>query len=417
MFLSKDEERMFDGAYGTGVEKAMKLLVKYGEAFDAERMVNVTSVHNMPLEPYKLLLEMTEGAKPNPNVLTTIHAFMSAFDPTCWKEMGISESFAEKELDLFNKRLEIYKKMQWLQIFTCVPFLVGNLPKKGDICSWIGSGLQIFCNSLLGARTNREGSTSTLASAITGKTPLTGLLETQNRYGQILVEPKGLDFKNFSNEDFGAFGYYIGALARNQNVVINGMPNLSVEQCKFLFTPQPVSGAVGLCHVVGVTPEAPIVDQAFGDNIPEERITVDKKCIEEAWEAYSTARSDKVDLVIFGCPHCSISEIRNIAVLLGNTKTARDTRLWLATADQIKLLATRMGYTGIIENAGGVFSSSCMASIPEAPFPDDIEVIATNSIKAAHYITRLTKGKIDVLYGTMKDCVASAISGKWVHLK
>lgn len=122
-------------------------------------------------------------------------------------------------------------------------------------------------------------------------------------------------------------------------------------------------------------------------------------------------------MVIFGCPHCSISEIRNIAALLGNKKTARDTRLWLATADQIKLLATRMGYTDIIENAGGVFSSSCMASIPEAPFPDDIEVIATNSIKAAHYITRLTKGKIDVLYGTMKDCVTSAISGKWVHLK
>lgn len=415
MFLNKEEEHMFDGEYGSGVEKAMKILVKFGDAFDAERMVNVTSVHNMPLEPYKLLFEMTEGAQPNFNALTTIHTFMSAFDPRCWKEMGIPKTFAEKELEIFNKRFGIYKKMQWLQTFTCVPYLVGNLPKKGDICSWIGSGLQIFCNSLLGARTNREGTTNTLASAITGKTPLTGLLETQNRYGEILVEPTGLDFKNFSNEDFGAFGYHIGALARNQNVVINGMPNLSTEQCKFLFTPQPVSGAVGLCHVVGVTPEAPTVDQALGNNIPEEKITVDKKCIEEAWETYSTARSDNVDLVIFGCPHCSISEIRVITTLLQSNKTAKDTRLWLATADQMKLLATRMGYTDIIENAGGVFSSSCMASIPEAPFPDDIEVIATNSIKAAHYITRLTKGKIDVLYGTMKDCVASAIRGKWVH--
>jgi predicted aconitase len=416
MFLTKEEERMFSGEYGPGVEKAIRLLVKFGEAFNAERLVKVTSAHTLPIEPYDFLLEITEAAKPR--VFTTTHALMSAFDPLSWREMGIPEEFAEEEVKLFERRLEIYRKMGFLQTFTCLPFLVGNFLKKGDIVSLIGSGVQIFANSIIGARTTRGGTTSVLASAITGRTPYMGLLRSENRCGEISVELDNLDLRNFTNEDFGALGYYIGGIAGDRNVVIKGMPKSpSLEQCKSLLTPLPVSGAVGLCHIVGVTPEAETLDQAFGGGEPEERFTVGKEEVESVWESVGTADGGRVDLVVLGCPHCTITEIAKIASLLERRKINEGVRLWIGTAEQIYTLAKRMGYAETIEKAGGVFSRSCMAGIPDVHFPEGVTVVATNSIKSAHYLQRLTKGKIGVLYGTLGDCINAAISGEWMRGK
>jgi hypothetical protein len=74
-------------------------------------------------------------------------------------------------------------------------------------------------------------------------------------------------------------------------------------------------------------------------------------------------------------------------------------------------LAEKMGYVQIVEKAGGVIASSCMATVPDAPIPDGVKKIATNSFKAAHYITRLTKGKVSVSIQDIPSCI-QAITGK-----
>ena len=94
--------------------------------------------------------------------------------------------------------------------------LVGNLPRRGDFISWIGSCAQLFVNSLLGARTNRDGAVVNLAAAITGRAPYRGLFLDGNRHGQVLVELEGIDPQGITYTDLSAIGYYVGSQARTE---------------------------------------------------------------------------------------------------------------------------------------------------------------------------------------------------------
>jgi len=411
MYLTKEEAAMASGKQGPGIKRCMDILIKLGEAFGAERMVKVSSAHTMPKEPPELLGEMTEGVE-RAATFTTLHSLMSSFDPKCWQQMGIPEDFAERELSDLRQRMDIYRRVGFYQTFTCLPMLVGNLPRFGDYVSWIGSGAQLLVNSLIGARTNRDGTVVNLASAITGKTPYMGLLLDENRYAQVVVELNGLNPHRLTHGDFGAIGYYVGAKAENRNIVMKGLPrDLDFDQLKYLIAPLSVSGSVSICHVVGMTPEAPTLERALGNRKPSEIIRVGKEEIRQTKALY--AGEDRVDMALFGCPHCTVPELKAMASLLDGKKIGSNQRLWIGMPYQHYYLAKNMGYTDIIENAGGVISSSCMATIPDSPIPEDVKVIATNSFKAAHYISRLTKGRVKVCIGDMGACVEVITSGTW----
>ena len=411
MYLTKEEEAMAAGKHGSGIQKCMEILIKLGDAFGAERMVKVASAHTMPKEPPELLNEMTEGVE-RTGTFTTLHSLMSSFDPKYWQQMGIEEDFAAQELPAFKQRLEVYRRLGFYQTYTCLPMLVGNLPRKGDYVSWIGSGAQLLVNSVIGARTNRDGTVVTLATAITGRAPYMGLLLNENRCAEVVVELDGLDPYQLTHADFGAIGYYVGAKAQNRNIVINTLPReLDIDQVKYLMAPLSTSGSVSICHVVGMTPEAPTLEQAMGGRTPSEIITVGREEIEQTKTLY--AGEDHVDMTLFGCPHCTVPELKTMASLLDGKKIGSNQRLWIGMPYQHYYLAKNMGYTEIIENAGGVISSSCMATIPDSPIPGDIKVIATNSFKAAHYISRLTKGRVKVFIGDMDACIDAVTGGMW----
>jgi predicted aconitase len=411
MFLTKEEENILAGKRGPGMQKALSLLVKYGEAFEAERLVPVASAHVWPIDPPEFLLEMTEGVDKAGAPLVTTHPMTGAFDLDNWKAMGVPADFGNAETELFIKRLPIYQRLNFLPTYTCLPALVGNFAIKGQIISWMGSGVQLLANSLVGARANREGIVSVLASAITGRTPYIGLLRPENRWGQVVVRLK-VDATKCSDVELGAIGYYAGGKARDRNVVFENIENsLTFEQLKFLLVPLPVSGAVGVAHIVGITPEARTLDEALGSRKPEEVIEVGKRELEDSFAKYPGKDGEVVNLVIFGGPHLTINEIAGIARLLEGKKVSGSTRLWLGMAEQILLLARKMGYAEIVERAGGVFARCCMAGSPFGKYPEGTKVIATNSIKAAHYISRLTG--IKTIYGSTEECVSAATTGKW----
>lgn len=411
MYLTKEEEAMASGKQGPGFKRCMDILIKLGEAFGAERLVKVSSAHTMPKEPPELLGEMTEGVE-QAATFTTLHSLMSSFDPKCWQDMGIPEDFAAQELPILNERLEVYRRVGFYQTFTCLPMLVGNLPRKGDYVSWIGSGAQLLVNSLIGARTNRDGTVVNLATAITGRTPYMGLLLDENRYADVVVELNDVDPHKLTHADFGAIGYYVGAKAENRNIVINGLPReLDIDQLKYLMAPLSTSGSVSICHVVGMTPEAPTLEEALGGQKPSEIVTVGRQEIQQTKDLY--AGEDHVDMALFGCPHCTVSELKTLTSILEDKKMGSNQRLWIGMPYQHYYLAQAMGYTGIIEKAGGIISSSCMATIPDSPIPEDVKVIATNSFKAAHYISRLTKGQVKVCIGDMDACVEAVTGGRW----
>jgi hypothetical protein len=420
MFLTQEEKRMLNGEYGLGIKRSMELLVKLGEAFDAERLVMAQSAHIHCAVPLDLLSELTEGAT-QCRVITTTHpnAYPDVLDPVGCKRIGLPENYDIYEFihgGPWSQIEGIFKRLGYLLTYTCVPFLVGNLPKMGDVISWGGTSGAVAATSMFAACGSRDSVPANVATSVTGRAPFIGMAIKHNRYAQVLVELDRLDSENFTNADYGALGYYIGGKTGSKNVVINGLKALTLEQFRYLVSPMPVSGATTICHVVGVTPEAKTLDEALGGGKPEEVITVGKDQVKEAVDKLTTAHSDKVDLVKLGCPHCSIIELRNIASLLDGKKVHPNVRLFVATAKQIYVLAEAMGYVDIIKQAGGVFTNTCLGS--QDPFnfigPDlGVKVVATNSARSAHYSARTSGGEIKLLYGSMKQCIDSVITGKW----
>lgn len=410
MRLTQTEQDMADGKFGPGLQKAIQVLIRYGEACGAEEFVEITSAHVMPKEPPELLQTYTEGMDRLP-VITTLHPLMSAFSPEKWEQMGIPKEYASSEMEDYEKRDELHTRLGFLKTYSCLPMNMGNLPRKGDCISWIGSCAQILANSMIGARTNKDGTVINLCAALTGRTPNVGLLRQENRYANVLVRlADGVQLEG--DDDYGAMGYYIGTQVSNRSIAVDGMPkNITFDQLKYMIAPAAASGSIHVFHVIGVTPEAETAKEAFGGKKPEVTITVTRQDLEETKALFSFDRNQEVDLMLLGCPHLTIQEVGKIAGLLKGRKLISGKRLWLAMGKPVYTLAKTMGYTDTIEAAGGVFSDTCMATIPDSPLPREVRTVMTNSFKGAHYIRSLQKDKVRVMIGDMPECFEMIMEG------
>ncbi len=406
MQLTKYEQEMAAGKHGPGLQKAINLLIKYGDACGAERFVEISSAHVMPKEPPELLAQFTEGIEELP-VTTTTHPLMSAFSPDKWQEMGIPEDFAEKELSDHKKRKKIHEELGFIKSYSCLPMHMGNLPRRGDYISWIGSCAQILANSLIGAKTNKDGTVINLCSALTGRALYHGLYLDENRYAKVVVKLAD-DVVLEGDDDYGALGYFVGGHVVIGNVVFDCIPKKATfDQLKYLIAPVATSGSVHVCHVAGITPEAPTVEAALGGKEPEAVLVVTREDLEKTKDLFKYSPETPVDLVLIGCPHVTVEEARQIAKLLKGKKIGEGKRLWLAMGDATYTLVKAMGDAETIEKAGGVFSNTCMATIPDSPLPENVKVVMTNSFKAAHYVNSLQQGKVKVIIGSLEQCLDS----------
>jgi hypothetical protein len=224
----------------------------------------------------------------------------------------------------------------------------------------------------------------------------------------VLVEmDDNIRWSEFTTDRYGALGYYIGGITKEKNVVINNMPDTDLDSLKHLASALPVSGSTAMCHIVGVTPEAPTLEEALGHKAPEETISVSEKDIRDTWERLTTAKKNQVDLVLIGCPHCSMAEFRQLALLLDGKKVHDNVSLWIGASQQITIQAKRMHYADVIEKAGGVVTDTCLTF---ASLMGD-KTVATNSARANFFTNK--KGGQGILYGTLEECVDAAITGKW----
>jgi predicted aconitase len=410
MFLTDEEKRMLDGEYGPGVQRSMDLLVRYGDAFDAERMAIATSAHIAPDCPEPLASELTEGA--DVGIMATTHARMR--DPRAAIKLGVlKKEEGERLVKDYDESMSYVGRAGFIDASTCTPYLVGNLPKVGSIASWGGSSGAVILNSWFGVKLNRDGTTANIACAVTGRIPYIGLLLPENRYGKVFVELDNLDLDSFTEAHYGALGYYVGGVAQNRTVAINGLsPTIPLDMMKYFLSPLPVSGSVGLCFMVGISPEAPTVEAALGNKKPEERVVVGKKELEKIWERLNTATGEDVDLVAIGCPHFTIMEYKKLASLLEGKKVHKDVKFVIGSSQAMYTVAKGAGYVEVIEKAGGIFDYSCI-SLGNAflHFSKGVRTMATDSSRAAHYAMRVHGAK--VFYGTRQSCIDAAITGRW----
>jgi len=395
MELTKDEQQMLDGKHGNAAKKSMEILVALGEIYGAKNMIPVSSVqvagvsyHNLGDAGLEYLEDLSKDGKVR--VLTTLNP--AGMDLEDWRKLGISEDFAKKQLLVVNA----FAKMGIIPSCTCTPYFVGNLPHFGEHIAWSESSAVCFANSVLGARTNREGGPSALAAALTGKTPNYGMHLDENRQPQVLVKVKP---KLKTIPDFGELGYAIGKKVGNKIPLILGVKAANIEQLKSFCASIATYGGTALFHIKGITPER-AKKPAGGE--PVEITAAD---LEEARKAM-TDEGDP-DFVSLGCPHASLNELKRIAELLKGKKVAVET--WIAVARPVKELADKAGYSKIIEDSGAKLA--CDTCMVVAPLKGRFKCMATDSAKACFYGRGTNNFKVKI--GTAEQCIKAAVTGKW----
>ncbi len=311
-----------------------------------------------------------------------------------WQQLGISPEFAEKQ----NLVIDAFQRMGILVSCTCTPYLIGNLPLYCEHVAWSESSAVTFANSVLGARTNREGGPSALAAAFVGKTPNYGLHLDENRVPDMHVK---VNAKLSKLSDWGALGYTIGRKAENKISYITGIKTGDLDELKSFCASVVTYGAKPLFYMKGITPGADLQTQ------PKDTVTIEQADLKGAYDAINDQVSD-IDFVCVGCPHCSIKEIHRIADLIRDKKVKGGTELWVATSRTAKQLADKRGYTAVIEAAGGKFAcDTCMAV---APLKGRFKALATTSAKGCFYSRQnLMKTKM----GSIQECINAAVTGKW----
>ncbi len=381
---------MLSGNEGRATQKAMEILVALGKIYDAERLVKVSSVQvsgvsykNLGDAGLEFLSELAADGRAR--VKTTLNpAGMSLTD---WRSQGIEKGFAEKQL----KVIDAYRSLGVEISCTCTPYLAGNEPSFREHIAWGESSAVAYANSVIGARTNREGGPSALAASLTGRTPLYGLHLKENRVPTIVVDVEAqLRFP----EDYSAMGYFVGKTVIDGVPFFRGVGRSGVEELKTLSAALASSGGVAMFHIADVTPES-------GQELEgAETLAFTSK---DLGETRSLLNDDAApDFVSVGCPHCSLSELATLAKMLKSRKVKRE--FWVCCSREVKRQGDAAGYSQVIEGSGAKFAlDTCMVVAPIEEL--GYRTVATNSAKACHY---LRNAGLNVRFMPLEECVAEA---------
>jgi len=397
MHLTKEEERMLNGEEGHAVKKSMEILVALGDIYGAEKLIHIDSVqvagvsyHNLGDAGLEFLDELAKDGKVK--VLTTLNP--AGMDLENWKELGISKEFAEKQTLV----IEAFRKMGTIISCTCTPYLIGSLPTYGRHIAWSESSAVTFANSVIGAKTNREGGPSALAAAFVGKTPSYGLHLEENRVPDVHVDVTANPRKI---SDWGALGWCIGKKAGNKIPYITGVRGACLDELKSFCASVVTYGSKPLFFMKGITPGSE------KHQLPKETVTIEDVDIKEAYESINDD-VDTIDFVCIGCPHCSINEVAEVARLLKNKRICSSTEFWVATSRLIKQLADKRGFTDTIESSGAKFA--CDTCLAVAPLKGRFRSVATTSAKGCYYSRH---NGMKTRLGSLEECVEAAVNGKW----
>lgn len=391
---------------------AMRIVVAAGELLGADELVAVASAHiDGCLHHGDGGVEFAERLRDGGGqvaVPTTLN--VGALDLI---HPGVVRADAHKT-DMARRQMQAYVDMGARPTFTCAPYQVGHEPGRGQHVAWGESNAIAFVNSVLGARTARYGDFLDACCAITGRAPLHGLHMDRHRRAAVIIDVTDVPAPLKERDVFyPVLGTWLGATVGTEISVIDGLPpTVTRDQLKALGAAAASSGAVGLFHVAGVTPEAPTVAEAVGDapgSVPTIRLTAD--ALRVALDRLSTTTgTPSVDAIAVGSPHFSVAEFEALARLAAGRRmripfyacTARDT---LRTLEE-RGLAEPLVSAGV-----EIVVDTCVVVTPILPASGG--VLMTNSGKFAHYGPANTG--YEVVYGSLEDCVDTAAVGELVR--
>lgn len=417
MKLTTDEQAMLDGAEGEARRVAMDGLVQLGEAFGAKDMVEIGYAHiHAGMALYLKDVELMEDlAAMGAKMAVPASANIANADIHAWRQTRAPESLAR----LQGRAETAHEKLGSACAFTCTPYWAGHWPTWNMHMTSIESTVTIFCNSVLGARSNRDGFFAVYAG-IAGRYPRFGYHLDEVRRGTHRVR---IETPLETIADFSALGFHVGGLVGDGVPVFEGLDRRpTLDELDALGATLATAGGVSMFIWPGVTPPFETLERAFQGTPPADAITARGSDLEAIFDRFTTG-DGRFDLVHLGCPHASYEEMKLYARLLDGRRVGEAVELWVTTSRQVRQMARDAGLAQVIERAGGkVVSDTCPMSChfarttsPDPALgvePPPIRGIVVDSAKQAKYVRDMIQ--CDVLLTSAERAVESAVTGRFV---
>ncbi|HDI60892.1 MAG TPA: DUF521 domain-containing protein [Desulfobacteraceae bacterium] len=409
MDLTPEEQRILAGENGEAARIAMAVLVDLGTVFGAERLIPVAQVHiDTTLYMVDAGVEFAERmaaaggrfcvpASLNPAAVDLLHP----------ERMRVPADLLEN-----SRRLErAYLSMGAAPTWTCAPYQQGLIPRFGQQIAWAESNAIVFANSVIGARTNRYGDLMDICAAIVGKAPCFGLHLGPQRQADLVIDAAALPHS--LRRDPAAYpllGYVTGELAGDRIPAIVGIPaDVPVRALKAFGAAAASSGAVGLFHMIGVTPEAGSLEMCTGGQKMEEIHVVTAEDLAEAAARLSDPDLRRPDLIVVGCPHYSYAEMTTLAGLLDGRRVHPDVACWAFTSRAVYGWMAESGLLRTLTDTGvTVFTDACPLQYPKSAW--SFTAALSDSAKFANYCFSQTG--LPSAIASLPECVETAVTGR-----
>lgn len=388
----------------------MEIVVAYGEMVGATRLIDVTSAHidaclhhGLAGVEFAEFLRDRGGRVSVPSTLNV--SSLDLLHPDLYRGDDIVRAEARRMMDA-------YVEMGCTPSWTCAPYQLAVRPGLGEHVAWAESNAIVFANSVLGARTERYGDFFDIAAAIVGRVPDAGLHREENRYAHTVVDVTELFSTDRSEVLYPAVGMLVGAHVDGIPAIVGLSDDTTEDDLKALGAAGATSGTLAMFHAVGLTPEAPDLDAALDESARRDELHVTRQMAVEALRGLSTRSDAPLVGVSIGTPHFSISELRRTVELLGNRTVEPGVDFYVSTGRDTYATARTEGLVQRLEEAGvDIVVDTCTYVTPILRNLDG--AVMTNSAKWAYYAPGNLG--VDVIFGSLEDCIESAVAGRVVH--
>jgi predicted aconitase len=374
--LTKEEQEALDGKKGDAIASAYRILLAIGNATGADRLVPVEWAHVSGVNyntigdaGVEFLENFSEGAKVA--IRTTVNPM--GFDRD--NPGDLPQQFIEKQTSIASS----YRRMGVTPSFTCTPYEVFDIPRRGAAVSFAESNAAVFANSILGLATNKESALSALASAVTGKAPLSDLRIDKFRQPQVAIELEpGLEPR--TELDYGILGYFTGKAVNESCAAIHGISeDLPTPAAKAISAGIGTSGSCGM-FTAKDDKKVKVKD----------RIAFGKREAASVMDELNTAEDG--DIVAFGSPQLGMAELSSLASAVKGRKFTKRCIIFCSRA--IHAQASKAGLVDRIEGAGGEFMRDCCMCLTPLITKEKFDAVITNSVKGAYYMNNSNKVKV-----------------------
>lgn len=409
--LGPRDTELLRGEHGPGPALAMRIVVAMAKMRGASSLLDISAAHidgclyhgRASLDLAERLLE--GGAQVS--VPTTLNVgSLDLLHPELVR-------MAPEDSILARRLMDVYRELGCRPTWTCAPYQMEDRPGFGDHIAWAESNAIAFANSVLGARTDRYGDFIDICAAVTGRAPASGLHLDEERRATILVRIIDIPDATLREDTvYPVLGHLLGRRCEDRVPAIEGLPgDVSEDNLKALAAAAASSGATAMFHVIGRTPEAVTADDAFDGRSPDQVVEVRPRELAAARDELSTVSGDRLTAVSLGTPHFSFEEFRKLHELLSSRQGRSRVEFYVSTGRAVLKRVTGAGWLETLEAAGvQVLTDTCTYVTPVIR---DQEVVMTNSGKWAYYAPGNLG--IDVVFGSLSECVDSALEGRVVR--